>query len=157
MREVRIVIHMDADKPFEGRFCWPAQDRVRAVLPLTTPRTSPVFTASVFSSSEIRVSSSYSAPSPAVHRPSTRIASSTPGPLSRLRRQECYSWCCGVGSVGQPPLFPWVRSQAGHDEEFSRVVDRAGPTRGEGGDEPMTIDLRVMGEEDQPPSISPWY
>jgi hypothetical protein len=32
----------------ENRFCWPAQDRVRADPPSKAPRISPVFTASVF-------------------------------------------------------------------------------------------------------------
>src|SRR4051794_28581225 len=44
---------MDTDMPFKGRFCWPAQDRVRAVHPLTAPRTSPVFTASVFPETQL--------------------------------------------------------------------------------------------------------
>jgi hypothetical protein len=44
MRQVGLV-NADGSQP---RFCWPAEDRVRARIPFQAPRISPVFPASVF-------------------------------------------------------------------------------------------------------------
>lgn len=38
---------MDKDRDFKVRFCWPQQDRARAISPFQAPRKSSVFTASV--------------------------------------------------------------------------------------------------------------
>ena len=147
MREVRIVIHMDADKPFEGRFCWPAQDRVRAASPLTAPRISPVFTASVSSRSEVRVSCSFPASSPAVHRLSSRLAASTPGQLGGPRREGPSCWYSHVGSADQPLLSLVSSARFSGLVPGSWFLAPAGANAGES--EVGHPDWRVFGEQDR--------
>ena len=139
---------MDTDNPFESRFCWPAQDRVRAVLPLTAPRISSVFTASVFSCSEVRVRRSFQATSPVVQRLSSLCASSIPGQLGGLRWKEMSCWCCSVGSPGQPPLSSSETAECNRGLSVQNATNSRRFHRGESGVDPVMLDWRVVGEQD---------
>jgi len=128
---------MDTGTTFNGRFCWPAEDRVRTGNPLTVPRISPVFTASVFSTSEFRVRSSLPATSPAVHRLSACSAPNIPGQLSGLRGME-RRLGCQVGLTSQLPLSPWIQTRP--------RAGGSGP--GESGVALALPDWRILGEQD---------
>lgn len=139
---------MDTDNPFESRFCWPAQDRARAVPPLTAPRISSVFTASVSSCSKVRVPKSFHATSPVVQRLSPQCASSIPGQLGGLRWKEKRCWSCSVGSPGQPPLSSLVILHGDRGLLIQNAAKDARLHCGESGVEPLAQDWRVVGEQD---------
>jgi len=155
--KLRIVIRIDTDTPFEDRFCWPVQDRVRAAIPLTAPRTSPVFSASVSSSSAVRVSRSHAASSPAVHGLSSRFAPGTPSRSGRLRPGGYRCCCCSVGLAGQPPLFPRNPGRSVRGESIHFAAAATGSSSGESGAASFLADWRVIGEQDEQNSAPSWY
>src|SRR3974390_541060 len=105
---------MDKDSKFVARFCWPEQDRVRANRPLTAPRKSSVFTASVCFCLVTPVHGPRrSCLAGALPLPSREAASG--GPRSGPGTLEVVCGCCEAESPGRSSLFRGVRLESHRD------------------------------------------
>ena len=95
---------MEEGSDFNGRFRWPAQDRVRARLFSKAPRKSPVCTASVYRGSVNRFPIPWRSLA-SRELPLLSRAASGHGSRSSLRAQEFGCGCCRVRFPGQSSLF----------------------------------------------------
>jgi hypothetical protein len=93
------VTRVGTDKTFKRRFCWPAQDRVRANPLLKAPRKSPVFTASDFLRLKLVVVDPPPAASFATSMPSSELTPGAAGRRGESREELCC--CAGVEYAGQ--------------------------------------------------------
>ena len=93
--------------PLEGRFCWPAQDRVRANPLFAAPRISPVFTASDLFPSRLVSVGPLTAPSSSIPSSSPRLTRGAAGRRGGSRQER---GCCGVVECpGRVPRYREIR------------------------------------------------
>src|SRR5262245_1211255 len=134
---------MGSEKRLKRRFCWPAQDRVRAIPFFAAPRIPPVFSASD------------SFPSHLVPRaPLVASSSSTPCPSSRLNRgaagrhggsRSQRSSCCVIDKPGRVPCCREFKYRSfRRSKPFHAVINGNLNSRQRG----LAPDWRILGEQD---------
>jgi len=143
LRSRGIVRHMEM--PFHGRFCWPAQDRVRAHPPLRAPRKPPVFTASVFLERKGRIGKAVPVYLSVASRPSSR---SMPAGCDRPRAKIDEKCWFDAGLSGETPLFPGTMCHGWKDTVEPAAIQVA-PDPRESGVAHIHLDWRVMGDQDE--------
>lgn len=99
------MARVGTDKTFKRRFCWPAQDRVRANPLFKAPRTSPVFTASdsLRLNLVVVVVDPPPAASSATSMPSSELTPGAAGRRGGSREELCC--CAGVVEYTGQALF----------------------------------------------------
>ena len=155
---------MDQDRESSSRFCWPAKDRARAYPPITAPRTSPVFTASVFLCSD-------SVPGPRLLSLLSSLSlwarsATAHGSRNKALDAEVGRGCGTLGYPRQSLLRPVVANQsfrfptvprgASRDGSVTDVrgvalgfsIAKPGPNSLLPTEPPITLDWRIFGEQD---------
>jgi hypothetical protein len=133
------------DMPRGNRFCWPAQDRVRAHPPLRAPRKSPVFTASVSFARKSPIGKA----TPTAHRVRSHAACRVPSRHDALGVEMDSSCSFDAGLSEKTPLF---RGSTGHNrrQEMARsTVTCLTADLWESGVVQARLDWRVMGDQDE--------